>query len=181
MERYQITQDGALYFITMSIVDWLPVFVSEAACKIVTDSLNYCHDHKGLRINAYVIMPTHFHGIVFGGKFDPEGLKATLTDFRKFTGRRLCDYCAHHMPRCFEEVFVRESGRDRDRRFWQATLHPEQITSEAFWRQKADYLHDNPCRKGLVARAQYWRFSSASYWLTDGQMANDVILSAIDW
>jgi putative transposase len=93
----------------------------------------------------------------------------------------MSDYCARHMPRCFDEVFVGASGEDRNRRFWQSTLHPEQIETEAFWTQKRDYLHDNPCRKGMVARAEHWRFSSASYWLSDGQVANDVILSAIDW
>jgi REP element-mobilizing transposase RayT len=181
MERYRIGADGALYFITMSVVDWLPVFVSGAACRMLTDSLNFCHERKGLRVNAYVIMPTHFHGIVFGREFNPESLKATLTDFRKFTGRQLSEYCARHMPRCFDEVLVAASGEDRNRRFWQPTLHPETIETEAFWTQKLDYLHDNPCRKGLVARAESWRFSSASYWLSDGQVANDVILSAVEW
>jgi REP element-mobilizing transposase RayT len=181
MERYRIYDDGAVYFITMSVVDWLPVFISEATCKILADSLNYCHEHKRLRINAYVIMPTHFHGIVFGQKFDPKALKLTLTDLRKFTGRKLVDYCADHMPRCFDQSFRREAGEDRDRRFWQPTMHPEQIESERFWTQKCDYLHDNPCRKGLVSRAEHWRFSSASFWLSDGRVENDVILSAIEW
>src|SRR5437016_8099798 len=165
----------------MTVVDWLPVFVSEAACRILTESLNFCHERKGLRVNAYVIMPTHFHGIVFLRQFNPQGLKAALTDLRKFTGRRLIEYCARHMPHCFHEVFVASSGEDRDRRFWQPTLHPEQIESERFWIQKRDYLHDNPCRKGLVTRAEHWRFSSAAYWLSDGQMTNDVILTPLDW
>src|SRR5262249_7242391 len=65
MERYRFHSDGALFYVTFSVVDWLPIFVSEAACKIVTESLNFCHRQKGLRINAYVIMPTHMHAIVF--------------------------------------------------------------------------------------------------------------------
>jgi REP element-mobilizing transposase RayT len=180
MERYQISGDGGIYFVTMTVVDWLPVFVSEPACRILTDSLNFCHERKGLRVNAYVIMPTHFHGIVFLQRFDPQALKAALTDLRKFTGRRLSEYCAGHMPHCFNEVFVASSGDDRDRRFWQAALHPEQIDTEVFYLQKRDYLHENPCRKGLVARAEHWRFSSASYWLSDGQAANDVILTPVE-
>ena len=181
MERYRISDDCGVYFVTMSVVEWLPVFVAEAPCRILTDSLNFCHERKGLRINAYVIMPTHFHGILFLRRFDPEALKATLIDLRKFTGKRLLEYCARHMPRCFDEVFVASSGGDRDRRFWQATLHPEQIETEAFYLQKRDYLHDNPCRKGLVTRAEHWRFSSASYWLSGGQVPHDVILTPLDW
>jgi hypothetical protein len=181
MERYRIYSDGAVYFVTFSVVDWLPVFVSESACRIITDSLNHCHHHKGLRTNAYVIMPTHFHGIVFFKDFNPASLKSTLTGFRKFTGRQLSDYCSKHMPSCFGDVFRQQAGGDRERRFWQPSLHPVQIETERFWRQKADYLHDNPPRKGLVSRAEHWRFSSASHWLLDGQVANDVILSPIDW
>src|SRR5262249_51703716 len=76
MERYRISDDGAVYFVTMSVVDWLPVFISEATCRILTESLNFCHRRKGLRINAYVVMPTHFHAIVFLNRFDPSALKA---------------------------------------------------------------------------------------------------------
>ena len=78
---------------TFTVVDWLPVFVSEAACKIVTNSLNFCHQNKGLRTNAYATMPTHLHAIVFHETFAAPALEAVLTDFRKFTGRQLADYC----------------------------------------------------------------------------------------
>ena len=181
MERYRVFSDGSLYFVTFTVVDWLPVFVSESSCRIITDSLNFCHEHKGLRVNAYVIMPTHFHAILFRETFDPDALKASLTDFRKFTARSLIDHCARSMPACYDQVFLQSAGKDRNRRFWQPTLHPEQIETESFWSQKCDYLHDNPCRKGLVSRAEHWRFSSASYWLSDGAASNDVVLSSIEW
>src|SRR5690242_16400090 len=80
MERYRFDRDGAVYFVTFSVVHWLPVFVSELACRIIADSLNYCHQHKGLRTNAYVIMPTHIHGIFFFREFNPPALKDALTD-----------------------------------------------------------------------------------------------------
>ncbi len=143
--------------------------------------MNFCVEHKSLRVNAYVIMPTHFHAIVFMSRFDAQGLKNTLTDLRKFTVKRLIEYCQKHMPGCFDEVFVSSAGGDRQRRFWQATLHPERIETEAFYRQKFDYLHDNPSRKGLVKRADHWRFSSASYWLSDRPITNDVNLSQLEW
>src|SRR5262245_39248293 len=86
MERYRIHPEAAVYFVTYSIVEWLPVFIREATCKIVTDSLTFCHGQKHLRINAFVIMPTHLHLIVFDSDFDSERLVPTLADFRKFTG-----------------------------------------------------------------------------------------------
>jgi hypothetical protein len=168
MERYRFHSDGSIFYVTFSVVEWLPVFISEAACKIIADSLNFCHHNKGLRTNAYVIMPTHFHGICFHSTFNAKSLELALTDFRKFTGRRLADLCTEHFPALFCETLRRASGDDRERRFWQPTRHPIQIENEGFWRTKIDYLHENPCRKGLVIRPEYWRFSSASYWESGG-------------
>ena len=181
MERYRIRPDAAVYFVTYSVVEWLPVFVSEAACRIVTDSLNYCDQHKGFCTNAFVIMPTHIHAIVFDHDFDSTRLVASLADFRKFTGRSLSDFCSCHMPKCFAETLRRAATSDRERRFWQPSRHPEAIETEKFWKQKLDYLHENPCRKGLVARAHYWRFSSATHYVSDGQEQFDLKIVALDW
>ncbi|MDX1947272.1 MAG: hypothetical protein SFU86_17860 [Pirellulaceae bacterium] len=181
MERYRISADGYVYFVTWSVVDWLPVFIAESACRIVTESFDFAHVHKQLRINAFVIMPTHLHAIVFDANFDSTRLAATLNDVRKFTGRRLADYCFNHLPSCFREVLVQSAGTDRERRLWQPSRHPELLETETFWRQKFDYLHENPCRKGLVRRASEWRFSSAAHWLSDGREPSDVKLSGISW
>ena len=181
MERYRIREDGSLYFLTFAVVDWLPVFVSDAACRIITESLTFCHKKKDLRINAYVIMPTHLHAVLFSADSRGTTLKSCLTEMRKFTGHQLCDYCARHMPACFSQVFREKSGPERERRFWQERTHPEVIETESFWKTKVDYLHDNPCRKGFVTRPEHWRFSSAAYWQSDGRGESEVPLSAIDW
>jgi hypothetical protein len=31
MERYRFHADGALFFVTFSVIEWLPVFVAEAS------------------------------------------------------------------------------------------------------------------------------------------------------
>jgi len=81
--------------------------------RIITDSLNYCIENKHLGVNAYVIMPTHLHAILFDVDFDSERLKHTLDDMRKFTGRQLIDYSANHLPNGFSEVFRQHAGKDR--------------------------------------------------------------------
>ena len=126
-------------------------------------------------------MPTHLHAIFFDKDFDNHRLQTTLTDLRKFTGRSLSDFCREHMPPCFAETLRDRATADRERRFWQPSRHPEAVESERFWKQKLDYLHENPCRKGLVTRADHWRFSSASFYLSDGQQSRDVAVSPVDW
>jgi hypothetical protein len=47
----------------LTVVEWL-VFTDEHACKH-HDSFNFVSINKYLRVNAYVIMPTHVHSILF--------------------------------------------------------------------------------------------------------------------
>jgi len=178
----------ALYYLTFSVVQWLPVFVSEEPCLSVTESLDFCHREKGLRTNTFVIVPTHLHLIVWGADFDIQRLRQTLTAMRKYTGQRLADYgglpgqlCEQKMQAVSGQVLHSTRRTDRTRQFWQQSRHPEAIWSQTFWRTKVDYLHDNPRRKGLVWDVTHWRFSSAAYWLLDPPGESDVVLTALEW
>ena len=48
METYRIQDDASLYFVTYSVVSWLPVFVSEPACRIVTEGHSRCPKSQGM-------------------------------------------------------------------------------------------------------------------------------------
>jgi len=181
MERYRITDGVFVYFVTFTIVEWLPVFIEDTTYKIITDSLNFCIQNKELRVNAYVLMPNHFHAVVFDKEFNNERLKHTLDDFRKFTGRQLADFSDAHLSPTFGEAFRRAAGEDRQRRVWQPTQHPEGIVSERFWQQKVNYIHENPVRKGLVLHPEDWRFSSARFWIDENALNSDVEISGIGW
>jgi len=180
MERYRIIPGISVYFFTFRVIEWLPIFISEKPCLILTNSLNFAYENRSLGIYAYVIMPTHFHAILFDRGNDSNRLRETITNLRKFTGRSLSDFCSSELPACFEMVLHSESGNDRERRFWHPTIHAEAVFSQSFLKQKVDYLHHNPVRKGLVAHPQDWRFSSSRFW--DGESQNnDVILSDLEF
>jgi putative transposase len=48
--KYRITSDDELYFLTLTVVDWVDVFTHKELCLDLVDSLNYCRRHKGLII-----------------------------------------------------------------------------------------------------------------------------------
>jgi putative transposase len=50
---------------------------------------------------------------------------------------------------------------DREHQFWQEGNHPKQIISHEMMRQKIEYIHHNPVRRGYVDLPEYWRYSSA--------------------
>ncbi len=181
METTRIQEDIPLYYLTFTVVHWLPVFVAAEPCLIITESLNHCHKHKRLRINAFVIMPTHLHLILFDADFDNQRLQKTIAALRSFTGRRLIQYCDQKMPAVYKQLLGVPRRRDRENQFWQQSKHPVAVWSEPFWRTKIDYLHANPCRKGLVHEPTAWRFSSAAHWLLDPPGKSDVSLTAAQW
>jgi hypothetical protein len=85
------------------------------------------------------------------------------------------------VPACFREILRAKAGEDRERRLWQPTRHPVQIETERFWQVKIDYLHANPCRKGLVVQPDHWRFSSAAAWTRGELERSEVVLSPVFW
>ncbi len=181
MEAYQMHDDAGLYYLTFSIVGWFPIFLSEEPCSIVTESLNFCHRERALRINAFVIMPTHMHLIVFDAEFETNRLRKSITAMRRYTGHKLTDYVAQNQPTIHRQLVKATQRADRQRQFWQQSRHAEALYSYAFWKQKSDYLHDNPRRKGLVRDSTHWRFSSAAHWLLEPPGESDVLLTPISW
>ncbi len=103
MERYRIVEGVGLYYVTFSVVECAGVHWWYC-WQIITDSLNFCIQKKHLGVNAYVIMPTHLHAILFDVEFNPKWLKHTLDDVRKFTGRQLLDHAAVH---CAKVIYSR--------------------------------------------------------------------------
>ena len=181
METYRITADGSVYYLTFTVIDWLPLFVREVPCMIMADSLNYCIHNKGLLVHAYVIMPTHMHAVLADRHMDASRLARTLTDFRKFTGHALANWCDTEGAVAFRRAIRENATGDRDRRLWQPSRHPEMIFSNAFLETKVNYLHDNPVRAGLVRLPEHWRFSSASFYASGGVETCDVELACLEW
>ena len=178
MEPYRILEEHAVYFVTFTVVEWLPVFVGEEPCQIVVESLNYCHRERALRTNAYVIMPSHLHAVFFDAGMDAQRLAETITALRKHTGRQLSEYVTNRLP-AFDRILRASAAGDRQRHFWQESRHPEAIYTPEFWRQKVEYLHLNPCKSGLVRRPEDWRYSSAAWWM-GLPSESDVILTPLE-
>lgn len=179
MDRYRITEGIGVYFITFTITAWLPIFVDERPISILIDSFKHCIEYNDLQITAYVIMSNHLHAVLFDVNFDPENLTKTLTGFRKYTGLRLCDYVDGHFSPSIAAILRTDISVDRDRQFWQPGWHAEGIFSQSFLQQKVDYIHMNPCRKGLVRSPQDWRYSSAAYWMDDKPV--DIPVTSVFW
>src|ERR1700730_633640 len=89
--RYRIYEDDFPYFMTCTLVGWLPVFTRPEAVQVVFDSWEYLRKEKDFRLNAYVILENHLHLIASG----PE-LSNAMKSFKMFTARNIIDLLERH-------------------------------------------------------------------------------------
>jgi REP element-mobilizing transposase RayT len=178
MDSFKFIEGVYAYYVTFTVVDWLPIFTNPEPVKLITDSLRFCIMGKYLRVYAYVIMPNHLHMVVFDGKFDNLRLQKTMAEFRKFTGHKLADYIDNNLPESFSRVIRSNLLNDRSRQVWMPGWHAEGLVSEAFLNQKVNYIHENPVRKGYVRVPEHWRYSSAEYWTNgiEGEIPISIVI-----
>jgi REP element-mobilizing transposase RayT len=157
--RYVITEPDKPHFLTCTVVEWLPVFTRPSAVQILLESWQYLRENDGLRLYGYVVLENHLHFLA-----QAERLGECASRFKSFTARRIID---HLQARGEESLLNRlRSAKcahkaDRAHQFWQEGSHAELVESEAVMRQKLEYIHANPVRRGYVDRAEHWRYSSA--------------------
>jgi putative transposase len=117
----------------------------------------------GFQLWAYVFMPEHVHVIVYPGEV-PELMSRFLRAVKEPVARQAIQYLKGTAPEWLARVTVREGQRLRHR-FWQpGGGYDRNITSLPALRAMVDYLHANPVRRGLVARAEDWEWSSARWY-----------------
>lgn len=157
-DRYRFLEPDAPHFLTCTAVKWLPLFAQPANALILLDSLRFLQRERGLLIHGYVIMENHCH-LIAGGP----GLARSISSFKSFSARQMVDQMRERKsPALSLLVWYRSRHkRDREHQVWQEGSHPEQIEGEAMMRQKLEYIHNNPVKRGYVDDPLCWRYSSA--------------------
>ncbi len=141
------------------------------------DRLKYCQAHKGLKIHAYVIMPSHIHAIISHETINR--IPAVIRDFKHYTSKQIKNFLSQQGQ--FSNLFWVKVFQDKESsrtRIWQKGYHPVAIISQIFFTQKLGYIHANPVRKGFVEQPENWKYSSArNYLLGDNSLIDiDAIL-----
>ena len=145
--------NSGTYYLTLTIQRWYYLFDRYNRWEILADSIRYCQENKGLELNGYVFMLNHIHLIATS----PD-MAGFLRDFKRFTSVKFKENLETTEPRVLR-LFVDDKGKYQ---FWQNTNSPKKIENPTFYRQKLNYIHQNPIRKGYVANPEHWVWSSAN-------------------
>lgn len=154
-----------IYFLTMTIVDWVDVFTRPPYKHLIVNSLEYCQNHKGLELYAWCLMTNHLHMIAIAA----EGyhLYHILRDFKKHTSKGIIELIQEEPESRKDWMLYRfdfagkYNSKIKDYKVWQDGNEPKSLHTNDFMDQKLNYIHDNPVRAEIVDEPHHYRYSSA--------------------
>ena len=161
---YQITDQEALYYLTLQIVNWVDIFTRKAYKDIIIENLKYCQKNKGLEIYAYVIMSNHIHLLA---RASQGNLSDILRDFKSYTSKVILKKIqevneSRKVWMLNQFAFAaKKHSRNTNYQLWTHENHAELIYSNKFIEQKLDYIHNNPVKNGIVTKPEDYLYSSA--------------------
>ena len=157
--RYRPGEIDCPYFLTCTVVGWLPIFTGPETVQVLYDCWLFLQNNHRLTIYGYVILENHLHLIASSPDISKE-----IGDFKSFTAQRIIGYLESRKVKTVLKWlrFLKARHKDdREYQVWQEGSHPQQIQDEEMMRQKLEYLHLNPVKRGYVDDPTHWRRSSA--------------------
>ena len=170
--RYRFGDNENAHFVTFAVVNWIDVFSRECYKEILTESLRFCINEKGLILHAWVIMTNHVHLIISC----KEGFKPAdvLRDLKKFTAKTIIKTIEESQQKSRKDwmiyLFKRAGNKNTNNKVYQLRQqdnHPVELSGLAMMQQKLDYIHENPLTAGIVFEPQHYKYSSANDYYED--------------
>jgi len=164
--KYKIKDQDKLYFLTFATVHWIDVFTRNIYRDILTDSLSFCIEKKGLKIHAWCIMTNHVH--LIAGTEGLNKIEDIIRDFKKHTSKEIIKSIESNMQESRREWMLwmfknagKRNSNNTHYQFWIQDNHPIELSSNEMMDQKLNYIHDNPVQAGFVNEAENYLYSSA--------------------
>ncbi|MCX6238055.1 MAG: transposase [Bacteroidia bacterium] len=156
---------GYVYYLTLTVEEWIDVFSRSAYKHIIIDSLNYCIINKGLEVYCWCLMSNHLH-LIASAK-EEGNLSDILRDFKKFTSKTLIK-AIKEIPESRRDWMLNlfwYAGKNNKKikyfKIWQDGNDTKEIHSTTFLDEKMNYIHNNQVRAELVANPEDYLYSSA--------------------
>lgn len=175
--KYKFHNPDGVYFISITVKDWVDIFTRNEYKNILVENLEYCQENKGLEIFAWprgLGVTNHAHLIVRA----KEGFRLSdiLRDYKKFTSKALVKAIKENTQESRKEWLFEKFQTPDGIRFWEPENHPVELWSNAVINQKLEYIHQNPVEQGLVFRAEDYVYSSAADYAGDKGMLNIILI-----
>lgn len=158
---------GDFHAFTFSCYHQLPLLTNNLWREQLSQSIDSACVESHMEHVAFVYMPEHVHLLVF--PLDPE---PDIGDFLSQVKRPVADFVKAWLIESnspmLRRLTVQERPGKKSFRFWQEGPGCDQNLFKPTALQNAiNYIHNNPVRRNLCARATDWKWSSARYYLLE--------------
>ena len=156
-KRYEIKNQPR--FLTFSCYQRLALFNNDKIKNRFVEHLSDVQQTKSFELVAWVIMPEHIHLLLTPDLPDHPVPNILETLKRGFAREVLSHWRSLQAP-----ILSRIGRANGTMYFWQrGGGYDRNVRDEKELQEKFDYIHNNPCKRGLVESPTDWPWSSARY------------------
>ena len=154
---------GHAHELTFSCFRRLPLLSRDRTRRWFVDAMENARRELDLALWAYVIMPEHVHVLCWPRQLVYE-VRLIRTAFKVPVQRQALRFLRQKAPAFLKQLEDRQPHGKTHNRFWQrGGGYDRNATEPRTLLQMIDYIHNNPVRRGLVAKATDWIWSSARF------------------
>ncbi|WP_339688537.1 REP-associated tyrosine transposase [Gimesia maris] len=132
---------------------------------------------------AFVIMPNHVHLLVYPQQQECKIDRFLFAVKRPFS-YRIKQLLQETQDRLLDDLTIRDRPGNTVFRFWQeGPGYDRNLSSLKAVEASIDYIHMNPVRKKLVDQSRDWKWSSARWYESEGELVDSDLpeLSGLPW
>ena len=173
MKWQNIDAGEGYYYITGTLVEWQPLFYRTEVRDVLIQEIRVALRRYSASLAAFVIMPEHVHLLLHLPS------KYTLHKFCKCwrgrSARRIIDYFVMQGEQQILDIFAKHANGKCKYSAWKEQPRALAIYTTPKLREKIDYIHANPVRRGLVQSPEEWPHSSYQFYEREEQAELDLI------
>lgn len=158
---------GEAHELTFSCYGRRPLLDDDSRKRLFLECVDKATERQGFGLLAYVLMPEHVHLLVLP-LVPTARISALLSDIKRPFSWKLKRDLLKVDTSAVDELTIRQRPGVTTFRFWQeGGGYDRNLTEARTIIASIEYIHQNPVRRGLCARAVDWPWSSASRLLLD--------------
>jgi REP element-mobilizing transposase RayT len=167
--HYRVINNKSPHFITISVVDKIPLFKTEDYRDCVIRSLEFCQRVKTLKLHGWCLMPDKLYLIVTTG--DNRKISDVIRDFKNFTNKIIIKRIKEvpseenrELLKKFKKTGVK-NRKNIEYKIWEDGYYPDELFSHDYIVKKLNYIHFEPVEHKIVCKMWEYDFSSAKNYM----------------
>jgi putative transposase len=153
--------DNHVFFITSTVNGQIALFKNPEIARVLLDNLVISKGKYEFKLLGYVIMPEHWHFLLYFGK--GKDCLSFIRDYKRFTSLKISTYLKNNKMGLLDKFALSPKSKVKYA-IWKEQAGVLPLDDLEKIKEKLDYIHNNPVKRGLVNHPNDYLFSSAAFY-----------------